>query len=169
MSREARFHSATSRTNEGLSAGHLHALGVDQENADPEVITFLWQHEELWRSPIVLYELELGVQCFPPGRRRDAFRRALAGFREKCQDCFPPIESRAAEPAARLRAQAQQSGRGLDLGITLLAAMAKTYTLSVVTSRTEDFAGLDVDVTNPWGEPWPSSWQGAGRDEGTHE
>ena len=144
-------------------------LELTKRPPNPEVMAFLWQREELGLSPIVLYELELGVQRLPPGRRRDAFRKALAGFREKYQDRFLPIGPCEAELAARLRAQAHQSGRVLDLKVALLTATAKTYNLSVVTSRTEDLAGLDVDVTNPWGEPWPSSWQGAGRDEGTHE
>ncbi|MDE2742275.1 MAG: hypothetical protein OXI58_11860, partial [Gemmatimonadota bacterium] len=60
------------------------------------------------------------------------------------------LERTGAERAAQFRAQAHRSGRVLDLGDALIAGTAKVHGLSVATRNVGDFAGLDVDVINPW-------------------
>ena len=54
------------------------------------------------------------------------------------------------EWAARFRAQAQRSGRTLDLGDALIAGTAKTHDLAIATRNVRDFDALDVKVVNPW-------------------
>ena len=43
-----------------------------------------------------------------------------------------------------------RSGRVLDLGDALIAGTAKAHGLALATRNTADFAGLDVEVANPW-------------------
>lgn len=117
---------------------------------DPRVIAFLSEQHELWLSALVVHELEFGLQLLPPGQLRDGLRAKLAGLITEYEDRILPLEKTAAEWAARLRAQAQLSGRVLDLGDALIAGTAKAHDLSVATRNVRDFDGLDVGVVNPW-------------------
>ena len=120
---------------------------------DPGVVGFLDGEDDLWLSAIVLHELALGVELLPagePGDRRDslmaALERLLAGF----QDRVLAVEREVARAAARLRARARRSGRVLHLADGLIAGTAMAHGLALVTRNERDFAGLDLQVTNPW-------------------
>ncbi len=119
---------------------------------DPKVIEFLSKHENLWLSTIVVHELEFGLQLLPQGNRRYSLQSVLSEFIADIeqQDHILPLGRKEAESAARLRSQARRDGRVIQLGDALIAGTAKVHDLSVVTRDTEDFAGLDVNVTNPW-------------------
>ena len=66
------------------------------------------------------------------------------------EDRILPLDLTAAVWAAHFRPQARRSGRVLDLGDVLIAGTAKTHGLSLATRNTADFAGIDVNVANPW-------------------
>ena len=119
---------------------------------DPKVIEFLSEHENLWLSTIVVHELEFGLQLLPEGNRRYSLQSVLSEFIADIerQGHVLPLGRKEAEFAARLRSQARRSGRVIQLGNALIAGTAKVHDLSVVTRNTEDFAGLDVKITNPW-------------------
>ena len=114
---------------------------------DPRVSAFISaQKKQLWLSPIVLHELEFGLQILPEGKRRFDLRSLLSEFVSEYEDRILPL----AKKEARFRAQAKKSGRVLDIGDALIAGTARTHDLSVATRNVGDFAGLDVKVTNPW-------------------
>ena len=118
----------------------------------PKVVEFLSEHEKLWLSTVVMHELEFGVQLLPEGNRRYSLQIRLSEFIAEMeqQGHILPLGRQEAELAAQLRSQARRSGRVLHLGDALIAGTAKTHGLSIATRDTEDFAGLDVKVTNPW-------------------
>lgn len=117
---------------------------------DLQVVSFLTEHDDLWLSTIVLYELDYGVRLLEPRRKRNRLQADLAGFASEYADCILPLDRAAAEWAARFRAQSQRSGRMLELGDALMAGTAKANGLCVATRNVTDFHHLDVDVTNPW-------------------
>ncbi len=118
---------------------------------DPRVSTFISaQKEQLWLSPVVLHELEFGLQLLPEGKRRFELYSLLSEFVSGHEDRILPLARKEAEWAARFRAQARKSGRVLDLGDALIAGTAKTHDLSVATRNIGDFAGLDIRITNLW-------------------
>jgi predicted nucleic acid-binding protein len=117
---------------------------------DSQVIAFLAAQNDLWLSIIVLHELDFGLNLLPLGRCRDRISTALAALVVEYEDRILPIDRPQAEQAASLRAQAHRSGRVLHLGDALIAGTAKIHNLAVATRNVADFAGLDVDVTNPW-------------------
>lgn len=119
----------------------------------PRVTAFLAAQEELWLSAIVLHELDFGINLLPPGRRRDSISSALAGFVAEYADRVMPVGRPEAAQAAALRARAHRSGRVLDLGDALIGGTAMANGLSVATRNVGDFAGLGLDVVNPWGTP----------------
>ncbi|MCY3625608.1 MAG: type II toxin-antitoxin system VapC family toxin [Candidatus Dadabacteria bacterium] len=118
----------------------------------PRVIEFLSEHGNLWLSTIVIHELEFGLQLLPQGNRRYSLQSLLSEFIAgiEQQDHVLPLGRKEAELAARLRSQARRSGRVLQLGDALIAGTAKAHDLLVATRNTEDFAGLDIKVENPW-------------------
>ncbi len=87
------------------------------------------------------------------GQRRASLQDGLLGFIAEYEDRILPLERIGAEWAARFRAQAQRSGRTLDLGDALIAGTAKTHDLAVATRNVRDFGDLDVEVINPWETP----------------
>ena len=123
---------------------------LTKHRPDPRVVAFLSDRDELWLSALVVHELEFGLRLLPLGKRRDGLRKVLAGIVTRYEDRVLPVETAAAEWAARFRARAQLSGRVLDLGDALIAGTAKAHDLSVATCNVRDFERLDIDVTNPW-------------------
>ena len=119
------------------------------------VMAFLADQIDLWLSPVVLHELEFGVQRLPEGRRRGHLRVSLAAFIGEFEDRILPLGRNEAEAAANLRAQAQRAGRVLTLGDALIAGTAQANQLRVATRNVTDFEVLDVQVTNPWN--WDAS------------
>ena len=114
------------------------------------VIAFLTKRDELWLSSILIHELEYGVQRLPRGRRRLALRNALRNVLADYRDRILDLNPGAAVWAARFRAQARGLGRTLDLGDALIAGTARSHELTIATRNVRDFAGLDVNVVNPW-------------------
>ena len=114
------------------------------------VVAFLMEHDDLWLSSIVIHELEYGLQHMAHGQRRASLQDGLLGFIAEYEDHILPVERVGAEWAARFRAQAQRSGRTLDLGDALIAGTAKTHDLAVATRNVRDFDSLGVTVINPW-------------------
>ena len=114
------------------------------------VVTFLTAHDDLWLSSMVIHELEYGLQRMAQGQRRASLQDGLLGIIAEYEDRILPLERGGAEWAARFRAQAQRSGRTLDLGDALIAGTAKTHDLAIATRNVRDFDALDVKVVNPW-------------------
>lgn len=50
----------------------------------------------------------------------------------------------------RLDAQREMKGAPLNTADGMIAATALEYELTVVTRNVKDFAGLGVDILNPW-------------------
>ena len=123
---------------------------LTKKSPDPGVIAFLSEQDNLWLSPIVLHELEFGLQLLPQGSSRDRLRQTLSELIAEYEDQVLPVKRKEAEWAARLRAQAHLSGRVPHLGDALIAGTAKSHNLSIATRNIGDFDGLDVDVLNPW-------------------
>lgn len=125
---------------------------LTKQSPNPKVVEFLSEHEKLWLSTIVMHELEFGLQLLPQGNRRYSLQFTLSEFIAEMeqQGHIMPLGRQEADLAARLRSQARSLGRVLHLGDALIAGTAKAHDLSIATRDTEDFAGLDVKVTNPW-------------------
>ena len=91
---------------------------VTKARPSPQVIAFLEEQEDLWLPTIVLHELEFGLLLLPEGQRQDRLRTALSAFIAAYDDRILPLDSAAAEWAARFRAHARRSGETLGLGVS---------------------------------------------------
>ena len=96
--------------------------------------------------------MSLNTACSASPGGKDAtpceapLRNVLADYRDRILDLNPG----AAVWAARFRAQARGLGRTLELGDALIAGTARSHELTIATRNVRDFAGLDVNVVNPW-------------------
>ena len=120
---------------------------------DPRVAAFLAERDDLWLPTIVLHEMEFGIQVLPHGRRRDDLQAMTSGIIAEHRERILPLERDAAERAAIFRVHARREGRTLSLADALIAGTAAAYDLAVATRNVGDFAGLGVDVHNPWERP----------------
>lgn len=135
---------------------------LTRDEPDPRVTSFLGRYDELWVSSVVLHELEFGLRLLPRGRRREELQSAVAKYVAKFEDRILPLDRRAAEDAAELRARAQRSGRVLHMGDALIAGTAEAHDMALATRNTTDFDGLDVTVINPWDGETRSAYAGEG-------
>ncbi len=117
---------------------------------DPKVLSFLVENEELWFSSIVLHELEMGIELLPRGNRRDKIQTALFAFIAQYGNRILAVGVAEAKQAAIYRAQMRRTGRELELGNALIAGTAKVNNLSIATRNVRDFAGLAIEIVNPW-------------------
>ena len=92
----------------------------------------------------------MGVQILPEGRRRNRVSDWLSQLKADFHQRILPIESRDAEWAATFRERAHRDGWGLTLAGALVAGTAKARDLVVATRDIRDFAGLDVEIIDPW-------------------
>ena len=109
--------------------------------------------ESLWTTSITLFEIGLGLELLPVGRRRaslqDAFRELID---EDLSGRVLAFDVPAAAQAARLAAERQQAGRPVDFRDTQIAGIALARRASIATRNLRHFEGLSVPVVNPWGE-----------------
>ena len=104
----------------------------------------------LFLSVLTLGEIRKGVQAASDARRR----QALSDWLEADLPAFftgrvLSVDTAVADRWGRLVAEADRPLPAID---SLLAATAVVYDLVLVTRNLRDFAGLPVQVFNPWGE-----------------
>ncbi|MCY4619419.1 MAG: PIN domain-containing protein [Chloroflexi bacterium] len=135
-------------------SGYLLDTNVVSElaNNDPNsrVAAFILEHPDQWISAVVLHELEFGLQRLPAGRRRERLFATHIQFLSAFADRIVSLDRSAAELAAMLRARARRQGRTIEVADGLIAGTAMANDMTVVTRNVSDFAGVGVEVINPW-------------------
>ena len=94
--------------------------------------------------------LAYGLRLLPQGKRRSRLSEMQSSILESYGERILPLDRPGAEWSAELRAQARRAGRTVDLGDVLVAGIAKTHDLTLVTRNIDHFRALDVEVVNPW-------------------
>jgi hypothetical protein len=118
--------------------------------ANAKVVTWMQARprQSLYLSVLSLGEIRKGIE----GVADPAFRQTLTDWLEvELPNYFVgrllSIDEQVAERWGRVQASA---GRTLPVIDGLLAATALHHDLTLVTRNTKDFAGLDVQLANPW-------------------
>lgn len=91
-------------------------------------------------------ELRFGVEHMPAGKRRDAFREAIARLRNH----YPVLDVDAAEWHARERARLEAKERQPGCADVQIAAVAATLLLTLVTANARDFRHHDELTVVDW-------------------
>lgn len=132
----------------------IHVISeLTRDEPQPGVVAFLQEQDNLWLPSLVILDLEYAVQLLPRGGRRDQLYALLSSIIAEYHDRILPLDRKAAEHSARLRARARRIGRSLALGDALIAGIAQVYDLTLVTRNVSDFDFIEVQVTNPWNTP----------------
>ena len=126
---------------------------LSKDSPHPDVVNFLLSLDDMWLSAIVVYELELGIQLLPEGRRRDRLREWLSQIMDDFRGRILPIRRLESETAASFQAHVHRDGRRMELADALIAGTTKVRGLLLATRNVRDFHGLDIDIVNPWEAP----------------
>jgi predicted nucleic acid-binding protein len=125
--------------------------------ARPAPIVLEWSRaqplRELATTSISLAEIRHGLARLPFGRRRRELEirfnsLASRGFSSRVFD----FDSAAADAFGDLMVARERAGRRLEGFDGLIAAIAKSRGLPVVTRDIDDFAGCGIQVISPWSE-----------------
>jgi toxin FitB len=123
---------------------------------DPKVERWVYAQNEqsLYLSVVSIGELRRGIVILPMSKRRTELTLWLDGellprFRHR----ILPITQSIADRWGILDGQCQLRGTPLNTADGMIAATALEHSLTVVTRNIRDFAGLGVEVINPWNEP----------------
>jgi hypothetical protein len=105
----------------------------------------------LYLSVLTLGEIRQGVATLAQGRRRERLEAWLENdLRTRFDGRTLPVDEAIADRWGYVSARALRAGRPLPVVDGLLAATALEKRLVIVTRNERDFAGLEVDIVNPW-------------------
>lgn len=106
----------------------------------PEVLEKFRQHspQEVAISIITMFELEYGVQKSASKKRSE---NALAKFMQPLNILY--MDHRAAKEAAEIRAQLEKQGMPIGPYDLLIAGLARSQELTLVTNNAQEFERID--------------------------
>ena len=106
---------------------------------------------DMYFSAVGEAELRYGVAILPAGRRRDALAAAVDGLvREDFAGQVLPFDSMAAQAYAEIAATRRRAGRPVCQADCQIAAIAQSRGFAVATRNVRDFAGMAIEVVDPW-------------------
>lgn len=113
--------------------------------------------ETVFTTSISVAEIGVGLHRLPAGKRRDALAiGADRVFGQLFAKRILPFDANAAERYAPLMAARRRAGLHHDHALDLqIAAIAESVGYAVATRDIGDFAGLGVELINPWDAPAP--------------
>ena len=118
---------------------------------DPRVLAWMRSNaRELFMPALVVHELAYGVELLPEGARRAKLAEQITAMIDAVAERVLPYDAGTARTHSRLRAEARRSGREPSAQDGQIAAHAAASGARLATRNTADFAGLGVDLVNPW-------------------
>lgn len=126
---------------------------LTREKPDARVAAFLRNagKDAVFLSVMTIGEICKGIAGLPAGQRRTALQDWLdIEVRSWFAGRILPVTEPIAERWGHLAATAKQQGLTLAVVDGVIAATALHHDLILVTRNVKDFAGLDIDISNPW-------------------
>ena len=123
-----------------------------QDPPDPSVVAWL-DHQprsSLWTSAITVFEIELGLQILPPGKKRATLTRVFEQILENIDRRIAHFDDEAARQAADLAALRRRSGRTGEFRDTMIAGIVIARHATLATRNVAHFPDLSSPVINPW-------------------
>jgi hypothetical protein len=121
----------------------------------PAAAVLAWldkQGDPLWITSVTVQEIEYGIE-----RLRETSRKAMlrAAFDRALVEIIAPrvlaFDEEAARMAGAISALRERDGRPIHIADSQIAAMVRCNSATLVTRDVQDFAGLNLDLINPWG------------------
>jgi tRNA(fMet)-specific endonuclease VapC len=124
-----------------------------RDRPEPRVVQWLKAQPvtTLFLSAVTIGEIRKGLVVLPQSRRRSDLETwfhtdLLVWFRNR----ILPVTHAVADKWGVLDGQCQLRGTPLNTADGMIAATAIEHGLTLVTRNVKDFAGLSVDIFNPW-------------------
>jgi predicted nucleic acid-binding protein len=115
----------------------------------PKVDAWLVAHQsQLYTSAISIGEIKRGIERLPTGAKRNGLEKWLEAVLASMDGRILAYNSRVAETWGAMMANLERQGRPMPLTDSLIAAIAKRHTLTLVTRNTADFAHTGLRVAN---------------------
>lgn len=107
--------------------------------------------ETVATTVVSVAEITFGLARLPAGARRDALNRRFFDLTNDGPGLRPvPLNRAAAEIAGVFRAIRQSRGRPASFPDMLIAGIVALHGFRLVTRDVDGFAGLPIEVLNPW-------------------
>jgi len=120
----------------------------------PNPMVLDWLHdipsERLFLSVITIGEIRKGLTKLPNSKRKDRLTEWLNSLLEDYQDRIYSIDLAVAENWGVMQGKAETSGMPMSSMDSLIAAIAYTHNLILVTRNVIDFKATNLPVNNPW-------------------
>jgi len=106
--------------------------------------------ERLFLSVITIGEIRKGLTKLPGSKRKDRLTEWLNTLLEDYQDRIYSIDLAVAENWGVMQGKAEKSGMPMSSMDSLIAAIAYTHNLVLVTRNINDFKATNLPTNNPW-------------------
>lgn len=107
-------------------------------------------NERLFLSVITIGEIRKGITKLPESKKKNQLTNWLNTLLEDYQERIYPINLTVAENWGIIQGKAENDGTSVASVDSLIAAVAQTYNLIVVTRNENDFVSTNVTILNPW-------------------
>ena len=105
---------------------------------------------QLWMSTIVIGELFSGAYLLPDGKRKLSFLDGYDALIALHQDRILGFDEESARRYGEVLAILEKAGRNPTTTDAQIAATALTHEMALATRNVKDFAGLGIELINPW-------------------
>lgn len=107
-------------------------------------------NERLFLSVITIGEIRKGLEKLPNSNKKNQLTNWLNTLLEDYQTRIYPIDLTVAENWGMIQAKAENDGSPIASVDALIASVAHSYNLILVTKNEKDFVSSNVTIINPW-------------------
>jgi toxin FitB len=108
---------------------------------------------DLRTTAITVAEVLYGIERFPGGRRKSALRRAAVEVFSQFAGEILPFDAAAATFYAEIVDLRDRGGAPISGFDAQIAAICRSHDASLATRNVIDFAGVGVELVDPWTSP----------------
>jgi len=120
----------------------------------PDLAVIAWLDRQprssIWTTSITVFEIRLGLQLMPHGKRRDIYTQAFENLIERIDQRVAPFETESAEHAIILTASRKLRGRPREDRDTMIAGIVLSRHAALATRNVGHFDDISAPVVNPW-------------------
>ena len=107
-------------------------------------------NEKLFLSVITIGEIRKGLIKLPESKKKTSLTNWLNELLDNYQSRIYSIDLTVAENWGNIQGLAEKAGSPMASVDSLIAAIAYTYNLSLITRNEKDFKASNIPIINPW-------------------
>jgi toxin FitB len=124
-----------------------------QHEPDHAVVAWLDEQpsESIWTTSITVFEVRMGLELLPEGRRRKRLEQEFDKLLDDDLDGRVQLFDRiAAEAAGTIAAERQRAGRAVEIRDVQIASITSVRKATLATRNIRHFEDLGIHLVNPW-------------------